>query len=145
MQSGQLRRREFITLVGGAAVAWPRGVQAQQDRVRLIGVLVPGGENDPEYQARTAAFVAGLRQHGWHIGDNLRAEYRWASGDPKLMGDYAHELMRLAPQAIFTNGTAATSALKRQPGNTPIVFAVVSDPVGDGFVRSFSHPGGNVT
>jgi putative ABC transport system substrate-binding protein len=138
-----MKRREFITLLGGAAVAWPIGAYAQQ---RRIAVLVPGRENDPEYQSRTAAFVSGLRQHGWIAGPNLTADYRWGGGDPNLMNDYAKELLQLAPAVVFTNGTAATAALQRHnKTSTAIVFAVVSDPVGDGFVQSFSHPGGNIT
>jgi ABC-type uncharacterized transport system substrate-binding protein len=122
---------------------WPVAARAQQ---RRIAVLVPGRENDPEYQARTAAFVSGLRQHGWVPGPSLAADYRWGGGDPILIDKYAKELLQLAPAVVFTNGTAATTALQRNNStNVPIVFAVVSDPIGDGFVQSFSHPSGNIT
>jgi putative tryptophan/tyrosine transport system substrate-binding protein len=141
-----MKRRQFITLLGGVAAAWPLAVRAQQpERVRRIGVLVPGGENDPEYQARMAAFNDALRRHGWIVGANLRIDYRWAAGDPGRMNAYAGDLLQLAPDVIFTNGTGATSALQRQTRGIPIVFAVVSDPIGDGFVRSLAQPGGNIT
>jgi putative ABC transport system substrate-binding protein len=125
VEGSHMKRREFITGLVGTAV-WPVAARAQQ---RRIAVLVPGRENDPEYQARTAAFVSGLRQHGWVPGPSLAADYRWGGGDPILIDKYAKELLQLAPAVVFTNGTAATTALQRNNStNVPIVFAVVSDP-----------------
>ena len=135
-----MKRREFITLIGGAA-AWPLTAHAQQpERMRRIGVLVPGGEQDPEYQARMAAFNAALRRHGWIVGSSVSIDYRWAAGDPGRMDVAASELHQLAPDVIFTNGTGATAALQRHNRGVPIVFAVVSDPIGDGFVSSLARP-----
>ena len=140
-----MRRRQFITLLGSAAAAWPLTARAQQPAPRRIGVLVPGGENDPEYQARMAAFNAALRRHGWIVGSNVSIDYRWAAGDSGRMDIAASELHQLAPDVIFTNGTGATAALQRHNRGVPIVFAVVSDPIGDGFVSSLARPDGNIT
>jgi putative ABC transport system substrate-binding protein len=141
-----MRRREFITLVGGAAAAWPLAVRAQQgERMRRIGALVGGAETDPESRARVAALREGLEQRGWSEGRNLRIDYRWASADSDRIRAFAAELVATAPEAIFAHTTPATTRLLEATRNIPIVFASVSDPVGDGIVASFARPGGNVT
>ncbi|MGB9114893.1 ABC transporter substrate-binding protein [Bradyrhizobium sp.] len=140
-----MRRREFITLAGGAA-AWPLAARAQQaGRVRRIGLLMTMAETEPEAQARLTSFRAGLQQLGWTEGHNIKIDYRFAAGDPDRLRSSAMELVRLAPDAILANGTAILSALKRETQNIPIVFVLVPDPVGDGFVDSLARPGGNVT
>jgi putative tryptophan/tyrosine transport system substrate-binding protein len=108
-------------------------------------VLVPGGEKDPEYQARMSAFNDALRRHGWIVGSNVNIDYRWAAGYSRRMDAAASELNQLAPDVILTNGTGATAALQRHNREISIVFAVVSDPIGDGFVSSLAQPGGNIT
>jgi putative ABC transport system substrate-binding protein len=141
-----LRRREFITLLGGAAAAWPLAVRAQQgERMRRIGALIGGAETDPESRARVAALREGLEQRGWSEGRNLRIDYRWASADSDRIRAFAAELVATAPEAIFAHTTPATTRLLEATRNIPIVFASVSDPVGDGIVASFARPGGNVT
>ena len=118
-----------------------------QERVaaKRIGVLLSGREDDPDYQARLAAFVSALREHGWTEGHSIQIQLRWGSGDPERLRAYARELLSLAPDVLFCNGTAVTAALQRETGSVPIVFAMVSDPVGDGFVASLARPGGNIT
>jgi putative ABC transport system substrate-binding protein len=141
-----MRRREFITLLGGAAAAWPLAVRAQQgERMRRIGALIGGAETDPESRARVAALREGLEQRGWSEGRNLRIDYRWASADSDRIRAFAAELVATAPEAIFAHTTPATTRLLEATRNIPIVFASVSDPVGDGIVASFARPGGNVT
>ena len=141
-----LRRREFITLLGGAAAAWPLAVRAQQgERMRRIGALIGGAETDPESRARVAALREGLEQRGWSEGRNLRIDYRWASADSDRIRAFAAELVATAPEAIFAHTTPATTRLLEATRNIPIVFASVSDPIGDGIVASFARPGGNVT
>ncbi len=141
-----MRRRDFITLLGGAAVAWPRTAHAQQpDRMRRIGVLMGWDENDPEAQFNLAAFVQGLQQLGWVDGRNVRIDYRWANGDINRMRMFAKELVDLQPDVILANTTPVTAALQRETRTIPIVFVIVSDPVGAGFVAGLPRPGGNIT
>jgi putative ABC transport system substrate-binding protein len=139
-----MRRREFITLLGGTA-AWPLAVRAQQrERMRRIGVLMSFGANDPEAQSRAAAFENGLRQLGWVRGHNLGIEYRWAD-NPDVLRTYATELVGMAPDLILVNSTPAIAALQEQRQAVPIVFTQVTDPVGEGLVLNLAHPGGHVT
>jgi putative ABC transport system substrate-binding protein len=140
-----MRRREFITLLGGAAAAWPRAARAQQDeRMRRIGVLMAHAESDPEGQAFVAAFREGLQKLGWTEGRNLRIDTRWAA-EVELMQGFAKELIALRPDLILANNTPTTAAVLQQTSTIPIIFTVVADPVGSGFVASFPRPGGNVT
>jgi putative ABC transport system substrate-binding protein len=141
----QLRRREFIGLLGGAA-AWPMAAGAQQpDRVRRIGVLMSMDESDPEGQAHLAGFTQALSQLGWTHGRNLQMEVRWGSGDINRIRTFAKELAALQPDLIVSQGTPVTAALQRETRTIPIVFVVVTDPVGDGFVAGLPRPGGNIT
>jgi putative ABC transport system substrate-binding protein len=141
-----IRRREFITLLGGAAVAWPLAARAQQgERVRRIGVLTNLASDDPEAQARLGAFLQGLQEFGWAIGRNVRIEYRWGAGNSDQTRRYAAELVALAPEVILTSGGTAVAPLLQATRTIPIVFAQVPDPVGAGFVKSLAHPGGNAT
>jgi len=140
-----MRRRDFITLIGSTAAAWPRAAHAQQpERVRRIGVLMSFGANDPEAQSRAAAFENGLRQLGWVRGHNLSIEYRWADNSDVLR-TYATELVGMAPDLILVNSTPAIAALQEQRQAVPIVFTQVTDPVGEGLVLNLAHPGGHVT
>ena len=140
-----MKRREFITLLGGAA-AWPLAARAQQgERVRRIGVLTAFTADDVESQARIAAFQLGLQKLGWTDGGNVRIDIRWAAGDVDLFRRYAAELVALAPNVILANGALALRPLQRQTRTVPIVFVNVADPVGAGFVASLARPGGNST
>jgi putative ABC transport system substrate-binding protein len=142
----EVRRREFITLLGGAAASWPLAVRAQQnDEVRRIGVVVNVAADDPEAQASVAAFKQALQQLGWSEGRNLQIDFRGAAGDPERMQAFAKELVALQPHVILTRSTPVTAALLRQTRTIPIVFTVVSDPVGERFVESLARPGGNAT
>ena len=141
-----MRRREFMTLLGGAAVAWPLAARAQQpDRMRLIGVLMGSVETDPTGQSRLTAFRTALMKLGWTEGSNLRIELRWAGADPALFARYAAELVALGPAVILADSTPSIEALRRQTRTIPIVFVFVADPIGQGFVASLAHPGGNIT
>src|SRR5262245_46048012 len=144
--SRHTRRREFITLIGGAA-AWPLGVHAQQgERVRRIGVLVSGAANNPDVQVWLAAFLQGLLELGWSEGRNLRIEYRLgALGDVERTRKYVAELVALAPDVIFASGTAQVGPLLQATRTVPIIFTLVADPVGASFVDSLARPGGNAT
>ena len=138
-----MRRRDFITLVGGSAAAWPLALHAQQSgQMRRIGVLMPYARDNPEAQARITAFLQGLQTLGWTEGRNLQIEYRWGIGDPQKA---AAELVALSPDVIFANGTPAVAALQQATRSVPIVFAQVADPVSTGFVASLAKPGGNIT
>jgi putative ABC transport system substrate-binding protein len=137
-------RREFITLIGGAAAAWPLAARAQ-GRVRRIGVLAFQAVDESETQVRVAAFVRRLQELGWTEGRNLQLEYRWAAGDADSARRYAAELVTLAPDVILASGASMVSALQRATRTVPIVFVNVVDPIGAGFVDSLSHPGGNTT
>jgi putative ABC transport system substrate-binding protein len=146
MQFSHLNRREFITLLGGAAAAWPLAARAQQgERVRRVGVLMGLAADDPESQARLAAFAQGLQQAGWTVGQNLRIDYRWGAGNANTMRKYAAELVALAPEAILAHSSAAVAPLLQASQTIPIVFTIVADPLGAGFVRSVARPGGNAT
>jgi putative tryptophan/tyrosine transport system substrate-binding protein len=139
-------RREFITLLGGAAAAWPLAARAQQgERMRRIGVLMNLAADDPEGQARLTAFAQGLQQLGWTNGRNVRIDYRWAAGDADAFHRYAEELLALAPDVILASATPSVQALQKVTRTVPIVFALVADPVGAGFVESLARPGGNTT
>src|SRR5437868_9049630 len=142
-----LRRRDFITVLGSAAAAaWPIAVRAQQvERMQRIGVLMSVAADDPEGQARIAAFLQGLQQLGWTDGRNVRIDTRWAAGDADRGRKYAAELVALAPDVILAAGTAAVGPLLQATRTVPIVFAIVLDPVGAGFVDSLARPGGNAT
>src|SRR5262245_24854153 len=145
MQFNQLKRRQFITLLGGATV-WPLAARAQQGgRQRRIGVFMPGSADDPESQARNAAFLQGLSELGWTVGRNVRIEYRWGAGDTERYRDYATELLAFSPDVIMALGSSTVSALLRTTRQVPIVFATVIDPVGAGLVASLARPGGNAT
>jgi putative ABC transport system substrate-binding protein len=140
-----MQRREFITLLGGAA-ALPLAARAQQgDRMRRIGVLVPASSNDSESQTRLKALREGLEQFGWSDGRNIHLEYRWAEGNTDDIRRDAAELMALAPDVILTAGSAPVAALQKATRSVPIVFATAGDPVGAGFVDSLARPGGNIT
>jgi len=141
-----MKRREFITLLGGATACWPLAARAQQpDRVRRVGVMIANAESDPEGQERVTAFRRGLQELGWVEGRKLRIDYRWATGEPNRARALARELVTLEPDVILANGTPALSALQKATSNIPVVFAVVVDPVGAGFVQSLARPGGNIT
>jgi ABC-type uncharacterized transport system substrate-binding protein len=145
MQFDQLKRRDFITLLGGAA-AWPLAASAQQgDRVRRIGVLMDLAADDPEGRARLAAFQAGLSRLGWADGGNTRIDIRWGAGAANLMRLYAEELVALMPDAILASGSPSVGALQQSTTKLPVVFTSVVDPVGAGFVASLARPGGNIT
>ena len=139
-----MRRREFITLAGGAAAGWSAVARAQQpERMRRIGMLMP--LDLPSMKLEVAAFVGQLRNLGWAEGRNLQIDYRFAAGDAEQMQVFARELVALQPDVIFDSGTTVTAALLKQTRTIPIVFALVSDPVGDHLVESLARPGGNVT
>ncbi|MHB8270467.1 ABC transporter substrate-binding protein [Bradyrhizobium sp.] len=143
-----MRRREFITFVGGAAVttAWPLILRAQESSaMRRIGALLGVSADDPDARVRVAAFLQGLQQLGWIVGGNLRIDFRWSAGSSDELHKYATELVRLAPEVIFAGGGTSLGALLQATGTTPIVFAVVPDPVGSGFVDSLARPGRNAT
>jgi putative ABC transport system substrate-binding protein len=141
-----MRRRDFITLFGGAAVAWPLAARAQQgERVRRVGVLMNFSADDREGQARLAAFQQGLQQLGWIDGGNARIDVRWGAGDAERFRTYAAELVALAPDVILAAAGSTVSALLQATRTVPIVFAQTPDPVGAGYVESLARPGGNVT
>jgi putative ABC transport system substrate-binding protein len=140
-----IQRREFIALLGSAA-AWPLVARAQQpDRMRRIGVLMTTAADDPEGQARLAAFVQGLQQSGWTDGRNVRIDTRWVAGDVGDTRKYAAELIGLAPDVILAPGSATVAPLLQATRAVPIVFVHVPDPIGAGFVDSLARPGGNTT
>ena len=140
-----MKRREFITLLGGAA-AWPLAARAQQpERVGRVGVLMNLAADDPEGLARFAVFVQELQQLGWNEGRNMRIDHRWAGGSVELFRKYALELVALAPDVILACGFPSMVALHPVTHSVPVVFVLVSDPVGAGFVESLARPGGNVT
>jgi putative ABC transport system substrate-binding protein len=140
-----MRRREFITLLGGTA-AWPLAARAQQaDRVRRIGVLAPGTNGDPDQQSRLKVFQDMLRELGWTEGRNVRTEIRLAAGTAELFATYAAELVAARPDVLLADSTPSVAALQRETRTIPIVFARISEPVGKGFVQSLAKPGGNIT
>jgi putative tryptophan/tyrosine transport system substrate-binding protein len=141
-----MRRRDFVTLLGGATAAWPLAVNAQQpERLRRIGVLINRAADNPEGQDRLAAFHQGLQELGWRIGHNVRIDTRWSADDADQSAKYAAELVALAPDIVLASGTLAVTALQHISRTLPIVFAAVADPVGAGVVDSLAHPGGNAT
>jgi putative ABC transport system substrate-binding protein len=141
-----LGRRDFITLLGGAAAAWPLAARAQRgDRVRRIGVLVPYGENDPVAKARISAFTQALGGFGWTDGRNVRMDLRWGGGDGNRIRALARELVGLQPDIILAGGATVAAALQLETLTIPIVFAAVGDPVARGMVARLNQPGGNVT
>lgn len=141
-----MQRRDFITVLGGAAATWPLAVRAQpRGGKRKVGVLMPVVEDDPDSQARISAFRQGFADLGWKDGQNVQIEYRWAAGKIELIEQYAKELVALAPDVILVNSTPAVVALKKLTSSIPIVFSLANDPVGLGFVKSLSSPGGNIT
>ncbi|MEA2794460.1 MAG: hypothetical protein QOI87_1840 [Bradyrhizobium sp.] len=141
-----MKRREFIALLGGAATPWPRNALAQQpERMRRIGVLVPLAADDPDMQIRIAAFQQQLQQLGWTDGRNVKIEYRWNGSDPERSRRHAAELAALAPDVIFATGNSTVAPLLQATRSVPIVFAIIPDPVGAGFVDSLARPGGNAT
>jgi putative tryptophan/tyrosine transport system substrate-binding protein len=141
-----MRRREFISLLSGAAVAWPLAARAQSsDRMRRLGVLMGYAESDPEAKGFFAGFMQTLADLGWIDGRNLQMNVRWAPGSVDRMRSFAKELVELQPDVILANSTPVTAALQRETRTIPIVFAVASDPVGSGFVASLARPGGNIT
>jgi putative ABC transport system substrate-binding protein len=141
-----IRRREFITLLGGAAAAWPMAARAQQgERVRRLGVLNAFYENDPFWKLQLSAFTQAFADLGWTDGHNVRMDIRSAGGDTNRIRALAQELVGLQPDIILTNTTPTTAALQRETRTIPIVFATVADPVGSGFVASLNRPGGNIT
>jgi putative ABC transport system substrate-binding protein len=141
-----VRRREFITLLGGAAASWPLAARPQQaDRVRRIGVLLAAVPNDPEYQARVGAFKDALAQLGWSVGRNVRIDIHWATTNAADTRKHATELVALAPDVVLAHGAGPVGALLQITRTVPIVFPILGDPVGAGFVDSLARPGGNVT
>jgi putative tryptophan/tyrosine transport system substrate-binding protein len=140
-----MKRREFISLLGGAA-AWPLAVRAQQtERVRRIGVLMVYAESDSDAQGRVAAFRDGLQMLGWAEGRNIKIDTRWAAADIELMKRFAKELVGLQLDLILTSSTPAAGVMLQQTRTIPIIFVLVADPVGSGYVASLPHPGRNVT
>jgi putative tryptophan/tyrosine transport system substrate-binding protein len=141
-----MRRREFIKVIAGSAAAWPLAARGQQpERMRRIGVLMNPAADDPEGQARIAAFLQGLQESGWTDGRNVRIDTRWAAGDVDNFRKYAAELVALPPDVILTSGAPAVTALQQVTHTLPIVFVAIIDPVGAGFVDSLGRPGGNTT
>ena len=141
-----MRRREFIKVIGGAAATWPIAVRAQQvERMRRIGVFAGLAESDPVVQLLVAAFRGALAKLGWTEGGNVLIEYRWGGGDADMGRRHAAELAALAPDVIFVSGGVAVERLLQATRTVPIVFTIVPDPLGSGFVESLSRPGGNAT
>jgi putative ABC transport system substrate-binding protein len=138
-----MRRRNFIALLSGAA-AWPLAARVQE-RTARVGALMVVAETDPDSKLLSGAFETGLDAAGWHKGRNLELIYRWGASNPELLSRYAEELVRAAPEVVLAFGTPALISLRKATTTIPIVFAAVSDPVGQGFVASVSRPGGNVT
>jgi len=141
-----MRRRDFIKIIAGSTAVWPLTVRAQQtDRIPRVGVLLGIGGNDPEAKTRVKAFQQGLRDLGWFESQNIRIDYRFAASNPDLINKYVAELVTLAPDVIVGNSTPVLAALRQKTSSIPIVFAVVNDPVGQGFISSLAHPGANIT
>ena len=141
-----MKRRDFIKVVAGSAAAWPLVARAQQgERTRRVAVLVGLDEHDFETQKRVKAFRAGMRDLGWIEGRNIQIEYRFAGGNLELINKYVAEVIGLTPDIIVANSTPVIAALRASKTTTPIVFAMVNDPVGQGFLPSLAHPGGNIS
>jgi putative ABC transport system substrate-binding protein len=140
-----VKRREFITLIGGAA-AWPLATRAQQvEQLRRIGMMMLYAEADTQVEVRIAAFRRALQEMGWTEGHNIQIDYRWNAGEPSRAGEYARQLVALRPDVIVANGTPALAALHKATRNIPVVFVAVTDPVGAGYVQSLAQPGANIT
>ena len=143
---GAMRRRDFLTVLGGAGIALPRAVRAQQPgRMPRIGVLMGFGENDPEGMAQLSGFIHGFQELGWSDGRNVQMDVRWPGGSVDQIRMFAKELVGMQPDVILAQTTPDVAALKRETRTIPIVFVTVADPVGQGFVESLSSPGGNIT
>jgi len=146
MRINRMKRRTFITLLGGAAAAWPLAARAQQgERMRRIGVLLPAAADNSDFQVWLSAFHQGLALLGWTIGRNLRIDTRWATTNVAEIHRHAAELVALAPDVVLAHGTSTVGPLLQATRTVPIVFPVISDPVGSGFVESLARPGGNAT
>ena len=146
MKSRRVKRREFITLLGGAAAAWPLTAHAQQgERVRRVGVLVGLPADDDELQTRYAAFLQEFAELGWAVGRNLRIDTRWGASDIERIRKLATEIIALAPDVIMANGSSVVGPLHQMTRAVPIVFVNLTDPVSAGLVESLTRPGGNVT
>src|SRR5499427_6748280 len=143
-----MRRRDFVRAIIGSATAWPLTLRAQQSKpksMRRVAALMPYSANDPQAQNRNAAFLQALQQLGWTVGQNIQIDYRWSAGSEDDTRKYAAELVALAPDVIFTSGSPAIEPLRRATRTIPIVFVLVPDPVGAGFISSLARPGGNIT
>jgi putative ABC transport system substrate-binding protein len=141
-----MRRREFITLVGGAVTTWPLSAQAQPSKqVRQIGMLIASEEDEPLVRSRVASFRQGLNELGWIEGSNLQIAYRWTGNDPERTKRCVSELVASTPEVILSHSPPATSALSRATRSIPIVFVQITDPVGAGLVANLAHPGANIT
>ena len=141
-----MQRRQFITLLGGAATAWPLAARAQQpERMRRIGILLATTSDDVEFQAWVGAFLQSLALLGWTIGRNVRIDTRWAGGKADDIRRHAAELAALAPDVILATGAATVGALLEATRTVPIVFPIAADPIAAGFVESLARPGGNAT
>src|SRR5262245_50668483 len=140
--ASHIGRRKFLATLGGAAAAWPLAARAEQgERMRRIGVLMPFGEDHPVAQARLAAFLQGLQRLSWIDGRNVRIDYRWSAGDANRTRKSATELIALEPEVVMAFTSAALAPLRQATSTVPIVFAVVADPVGAGYVESLARPG----
>jgi putative tryptophan/tyrosine transport system substrate-binding protein len=140
-----IARRKFIAALSGAAFAWPLAARAQGEPMRRIGVLMSPAENDPDARSGVEVFRQGLYELGWSEGRNLQIDYRWGGGDVGRIKVFAKELVDLSPDVIVGHSTPSVVALRRETRSIPIVFLTVTDPVGQGFVASLAHPGGNIT
>jgi putative tryptophan/tyrosine transport system substrate-binding protein len=140
-----MRRREFMAVLGGAAIGWPLAARAQGERMRRIGVLMGIAESDPARQSFVTAFTEALQELGWSSGRNIHIEYRWGAGDAERIRDFARELVEMQLDLIVGHTTPVVAALKAQTRTIPIVFTQVSDPVGSGFIDGFAKPGANIT
>jgi putative tryptophan/tyrosine transport system substrate-binding protein len=141
-----MRRRDFIKVVAGSAMTWPLSARAQQpERVRRLGVFFSSAAEDPDTKARVAAFRQELERFGWSEGRNLHVEFRFAAASPDRYPSLTQELVALKPDVLLVQTTPATAAMQAQTQTIPIVFTLVSDPVGSGFIASLAHPGGNIT
>jgi putative ABC transport system substrate-binding protein len=145
MPGFEMKRREFITLLGGA-VAWPLAARAQQpERMRRIGVIMQMAEKDPQAQLNVVGFQKGLLERGLNVGRNLRIDYRFGANSAGTIRTAVADILATSPDVILTHGTAVTAGLQKQTQTVPVVFTVVSDPIGSGFIQSFARPGGNLT
>jgi putative tryptophan/tyrosine transport system substrate-binding protein len=145
MRFNRLKRREFIALLGGMAATWPLAAHTEPDRIRRIGMLLPYAKDDPEDARRREAFQEGLKQLGWIEGSTISIEYRWYGADSGRARSMVKELVARRPDVIVTGSTPGLMATTSETQSIPIVFVAVSDPVGQGFVASLAHPGGNAT